>query len=135
MSEDEVTLVYDGQCPACDFYCRTIRISDDAGELHLIDARDDSAIRDEITRMGLDIDEGMVLKRNGRIYHGADAIHALAAISCPHGIFNRQNRWLFRSHNVAARLYPVLRACRNLLLKLLGRHRINNLNIPGNDRF
>ena len=76
-----------------------------------------------------------VLKRNGRIYHGADAIHALAAISCPHGIFNRQNRWLFRSHNVAARLYPVLRACRNLLLKLLGRHRINNLNIPGNDRF
>jgi hypothetical protein len=29
----------------------------------------------------------------------------------------------------------LLRACRNLLLKFLGRMKINNLGVPGNDRF
>ena len=32
-------------------------------------------------------------------------------------------------------LYPLLRAARNLLLKVMGRTKVNNLQIPGNDWF
>jgi hypothetical protein len=84
---------------------------------------------------GLDIDEGMVLKVDGALYYGADAIHALAAMGSAAGAFNRVNRWLFASQSRAQLLYPLLRSVRNLLLKALRRTRINNLHLPDRCRF
>lgn len=131
----EILLVYDKQCPACDFYCNLARIRESAGRLVLVDARDGGPVMDEITAAGLDIDQGMVLKFGGTLYYGSDAIHMLALLGTRSGVFNRLAYWMFRSRRVAAVLYPVLRFFRNLLLKLLGRTRINNLDVPGNDRF
>ncbi|SDW81544.1 DCC1-like thiol-disulfide oxidoreductase family protein [Marinobacter mobilis] len=131
----EILLVYDRECPACDNYCRMVRIRRDLGELKLVDAREHSEVMAEITGQGLDIDQGMVLKLDGQLYYGADAIHALALISSRSGFFNRLNFWLFRSRRLSAVSYPLLRWCRNLLLKWLGKTRINNLEVPGRERF
>ena len=76
-----------------------------------------------------------LLKVGGRLYYGADAIHALSLMGTGSDAFNRVSYWAFRSQRVARVLYPALRLCRNLLLKLLGRTRINNLGRPGRDRF
>ncbi len=89
----------------------------------------------EITRNGLDIDQGMVLKVDDVLYYGADAICALSLLSSGSGVFNRLNHWIFRSSARAGLLYPLLRGCRNLVLKILGRAKINNLNLQGNERF
>jgi predicted DCC family thiol-disulfide oxidoreductase YuxK len=132
---DEVLLVYDKQCPACDYYCNLVRIRESAGRLVLVDARDGGPIMDEITRAGLDIDQGMVVKVGGTLYYGADAIHVLALMGTSSGLFNRITRLSFRYRPVARVLYPMLRLCRNLLLKSLGKTKINNLEVPGNDRF
>ncbi|MDX1757400.1 MAG: DCC1-like thiol-disulfide oxidoreductase family protein [Marinobacter sp.] len=135
MSENDILLVYDKQCPLCDHYCRMVRIRRDVGCLQLVDAREDSAILREITAQGLDIDQGMVLKLGDRLYYGADAIHALALISSRSGFFNRLNYWVFRSAGLSQIGYPVLRFFRNLLLKMLGKTRINNLHLSGRERF
>lgn len=135
MTKQPILLVYDKQCPACNHYCQIVRIREDVGELRIIDARENSEVRDEITAMGLDIDQGMVLKMNDQIYYGSNAIHALALMSSRSSIFNRINYWIFKSKTRARFLYPILRACRNLLLKVLGKTKINNLKIEGNDRF
>lgn len=135
MSKEEILLVYDKDCPACDNYCQVVRIRESIGELKIINARESSEVLEEITQLGLDIDQGMVLKMGGVIYYGADAIHALALISSRSGVFNKLNYWLFKSKRVSAVLYPVLRFIRNLLLKMLGKTKINNLNSTGNDRF
>lgn len=132
---DPILLVYDKQCPACDFYCMLARIRANVGDLQLVDAREGGAVMEEITAAGLDIDEGMVLKVGEQLYYGADAIHVLSLMSTRTGIFNRLAYWSFRSQRTARILYPALRTMRNLLLKLLGKTRINNLRIPGNDRF
>lgn len=100
-----------------------------------MDAREPSTAMDEITAMGLDIDQGMVLKVDDQLYYGSDAIHALALMSSRSDWFNRLSYQMFRSEAVAAMLYPVLRFFRNLLLKLLGRSKINNLHLPDNERF
>lgn len=131
----EILLVYDKQCPLCHAYGRMLRIRESAGELRMIDAREDTAVREEITAHGLDIDQGMVLKMGDNLYYGADAIHALALISSPSGLFNRLNYWVFKSKTLSRCLYPLLRACRNLLLKLLGKSKINNLEMQDNQRF
>ena len=130
-----IWLVYDKECPVCDDYCRRVRITKSVGELRLIDAREASDIMDEITAAGMDIDQGMVLKVNDVLYYGADAIHALALLSSRSGFFNRLNYYLLRSQRLAQMLYPVMRSLRNLLLKMLGKTKINNLDIAGNDHF
>ncbi len=135
VSQDRILLVYDRQCPVCEMYCTLSRIRAAEGELVLVDAREDSEVMREITASGLDIDQGMVLKIGERLYYGADAIHMLSLLGTRSGLFNRMTFWLFRSPRVATLLYPVLRFFRNLLLKMLGRSRINNLGTPGNSRF
>lgn len=135
MGEHQIFLVYDHQCPVCDAYCRRVKVRPSEGILRIMDARSPSEIRDEVTRRGLDIDQGMVLQTDAGLYYGAEAIHQLALLGARSNPFNLLNSIAFRSKWVADKSYPVLRFCRNLLLKLLGRTKINNLSLPGNDRF
>ena len=135
MNRPEILLVYDKECPACDTYCQIVRIQETVGDLKIIDARQKSEVLDEITELGLDIDQGMVLKMGGQLYYGSEAMHALALISSRSGLLNRINYWIFKSKSVSSWLYPVLRLFRNLLLKMLGKTKINNLGAPNNERF
>ena len=132
---DDVELVYDKECPVCEYYCQRIDIDSSAGHLVRVDARDDTPVMDEITERGLDIDEGMVVKKDGELFYGPEAIHQLALMSNRKGVINRLAYWTFRSRLVSKVLYPVFKACRNLLLKVLGRSRINNLQVDGKDQF
>lgn len=126
MNQPEIILVYDEECPACRAYSRMVRIRKEIGVLKIINAREQSDIRDRITAAGLDIDQGMVLELGGRLYHGRAAMHILALISSRTGWLNRLNYWLFKSRMVSAIVYPVLLSLRNLLLRLRGVRKINN---------
>ena len=135
MSGKQVLLVFDRECPVCRNYCQAVRIRKSVGDLQIVNAREQSDIMHEITARGLDIDQGMVLKLEDKFYYGPDAIHALALLSTRSGILNRLNYWMFRSAWLSRTFYPLLRSLRNLLLKLLGRRRINNLGHAGSDSF
>ncbi len=136
MSESpDIEVVYDKECPVCDYYCKRIDVRQSAGHLQRINARDDSEIMDEITALGLDIDEGMVVRVGDRLHYGADAIHELALLSSGKGFVNALSRLMFSSRGMSRAVYPLFRFMRNMLLKILGRTRINNLQRAGNDRF
>ncbi len=132
---EEILLIYDKECPACDNYCRMVRIRQSLGQLRIINARDNTDAMQEITLRGLDIDQGMVLKMGEQLYYGSDAIHTLALISSRSGLFNRLNHWIFKSEKRSKMLYPILRFCRNFLLKCLGKTKINNLNPTRTEKF
>ena len=132
-----VQVVYDSECPACNAYCTRVRPASDKGvrAFQLVDARRSSAVMHEITRRGLDIDQGMVVTIDGQISYGADAIAALATVSSARGVLGRLNRWSFGAPWRARMFYPVLRNLRNLLLRAMGKTKINNLRVAGNERF
>jgi predicted DCC family thiol-disulfide oxidoreductase YuxK len=134
-SEKHIQLVYDRECPVCEYYCQRIDIHSAAGDLVRVDARENSEVLDEVTALGLDIDAGMVLKVEDEIHYGSAAIHELAQLSSKRGFINRVAHYVFRVRWLANLLYPLLAACRNLLLKILGRSRINNLQLDDNERF
>ncbi|MCE8019930.1 DUF393 domain-containing protein [Halomonas sp. MCCC 1A11036] len=123
----QLRLVYDGECPMCRRYVRWQRIRREVGELELIDARQASEARRELTARGIDLDEGFALQIGKRWYHGNEALHRLTLLGTRSGAFNRTMYRLFASQERAARLYPLLRACRTGLLKLLRRGAIDNL--------
>ena len=110
MSREEILLVYDRECPACNAYCQVVQIRKSVGDLKIVDARENSAVLNEITSAGLDIDQGMVLKMGNQLYYGPDAINMLALIGSRSGVFNRLNYWMFKSKIASKILYPVLRA-------------------------
>ena len=62
MKREEILLVYDRECPACNAYCQVVNIRESVGELRIVDARENSEVMQEITSEGLDIDQGMILK-------------------------------------------------------------------------
>lgn len=134
-SADAMRVVYDKECPVCSAYCELAQHYAEPGQLELIDAREASALMADITRRGLDIDEGMVTEIDGELHYGAAGIRALALASRRQNVFNRLSRLLFGNAKVAAVLYGGLKALRRLLLNLLGIRPINNLEQPEKERF
>ncbi len=123
----QLRLVYDGECPMCRRYVRWHRIRTDVGELELIDARQHSEARRELTAIGIDLDQGFALQIGERWYHGSEALHRLTLLGTHSGMFNRLMYRLFANPERTARLYPLLRACRNGLLRMLGKRPIKNV--------
>ena len=122
----EAWLVYDGECPVCNNYVHFFRAKESI-TLYLVDARKESEIMDEITKRQFNIDEGMVLKIDDALYYGSDAMHALALLGTESDILNKINYRLFRSQAVSRIIYPIGKAFRNILLKILRIPKINNL--------
>ena len=116
----DIWLLYDGDCPFCKSYARLVRLRDALGELRLINARDPSSELDAARQLGYRIDDGMVLCIDGEYFHGDDCINRLALMSSEVSAFNKLNRWVFSSRRRSALLYPILRACRNLTVRLRG---------------
>ena len=123
----KIVVVYDHECPFCRRYCQLLRLRQEFTEVELVNARESHPLCEEINRLGLSLDDGMVVQLENEIYHGADAMHILALLSSSAGWFNRINYMIFKSKRLSAWLYPVLRGGRNVLLLILGRKKINNI--------
>ncbi len=135
MTPQDLLVVYDFQCSICDAYCRRVHVRPAAGRLLRVNAREANPAMQEVTARGLDIDQGLVLKVGDTLYYGSDAIHQLARLGNPGDPFNWLAYWTFRSRSLSHLIYPVLQIGHNLVLKILGSSKVNNLRRPGNERF
>ena len=125
-TDEQLWLVYDEECPFCSSYVKYVRLQENFGKLNLVDARKGGVLVESIKKQGYDLNEGMVLKFQDRYYHGADCINMLALMSTRSGLFNRVNAVIFKNATVSNILYPVLRAGRNLTLKILGKKKLED---------
>jgi predicted DCC family thiol-disulfide oxidoreductase YuxK len=124
----EVWLVYDGECPICKPTANAFKIKQAVGELHIVNAREDHPIMQELKERGLDIDKGMVLKMDGNYYQGAEALNICAMIGTDSDFFNKLNVKLFRSKCLSKIAYPVFMKVRNLALCCKRIGKVDNLN-------
>ena len=112
MARATLHIVYDGDCPFCSSYVALLRLREQY-DVRLVDARKEPAVA---ARYGLDLNEGMVVDLDGKVYHGARAMSLLARLS---GTLSP-----LRSERVASAVYPLFRFGRNVALKVLGRRQI-----------
>ncbi len=117
----DLVVIYDGECPFCSNYVRLYRLRQLVGRVRLVDARGDDPALAQVREARLDLDQGMAVIWQGRLYHGAEALHVLALLGSEDGVFNRVNRWLFSRPRLGRRIYPWMVAGRRLTLRLLGR--------------
>lgn len=114
----------------CSAYCKALAIRQLDSSFEIVNARQYHPILEIINEMGFNMDEGFVLKIGSEYFHGADAIHRLALISTGAGTFNRLNYLIFKSSYLSSILYPLLRTGRNIVLRLLGRKKLEGASLP-----
>lgn len=114
-----ITIVYDGDCPLCARYVRHMRLQQSAGPVQLVNAREFPELVRTYAGKGCSLEEGMVAEYGGRTYHGADCVHLLSVLSAREGWVNRCSAYVLRHRRVAGVVYPLLKAGRSLLLRLL----------------
>ncbi|MBC9246801.1 DUF393 domain-containing protein [Paracoccus sp. 11-3] len=115
-----IEIFYDGECPFCSAYVRMLNLQRNVGQVDLIDMRANDPRFRALVDDGLNPNAGMVVRYGQTNYVGAEAVRILSILSQNGGAFT----WLMRSPHRAAIIYPVLRACRNGALRLLGRKQI-----------
>lgn len=120
----QATLIYDGDCLFCSRYSNHVRLKKAVGELALIDARDGGPDVEGVRARGYDLNEGMVLVMGESYYHGAACLNRLALMSSKSDLFNRLNFFLFQSAFLSRASYPLLRSGRSLVLRILGRSKL-----------
>lgn len=114
-------LIYDGDCPFCSRYASLVRFRAAAGPVALINAREHPEVVAEMTSKGVNLDKGMALDLDGKLYHGADAVNRIALMSTGSGAFNAFTAAVFKSKTMSKTMYPVLRAARRVALCLKGK--------------
>lgn len=112
-------LLYDGECPICAGFVRFAEFRRRHPDLQLIDAREAPALVADLRRQGYEINDGMVLVVDGRLYYGADANTKLASYTS--GLPARKRAAMSA---IGATPYPLLRGVRNVLLRLRGKRPI-----------
>lgn len=117
-------IVYDGDCPFCRAYVTMTKITN-AGPT-LVNARERPDLVRTLAQSGIDLDSGMAVYYQGRIYTGGEAMHLLALLSRPSGLVEKLASALLRRRRFALLVYPALRLGRNLLLKLRNRPPLSN---------
>ena len=118
----QLLLIYDGDCPLCCHFVAAQKLQKQFGELTQLNARDlpqqAPLLLAELQHQGLVLNQSMLLRVDGRWLKGAEVMQLLASLNEPSW---RNRLWLYWFHSASrARFsYPLLRAGRNLLLKLL----------------
>ena len=124
-----VSIVYDGKCPVCSRLAAASRLRDRAATLELIDARSDPVDDVQGNDLGdVNFNQGFAVVVDGEVCLGADGARVLALLTEPTGILFRLFQWLVRGGRRSRFFYPVLRAGRNLLLRLMRVPQIPNRN-------
>lgn len=132
-----VWFVYDGECPVCKHAAQALRIKQEFGELHLLNAREaaDHGLVEQISRLGYDLDEGMVIYARQQYYYGAQALKFMAAHGRQQNGFMFFCRSLFWSASLTKLFYPWMRGVRNWLIARKGQGPIDNLQLKNTPIF
>ena len=112
-------LLYDGECPICAGFVKFAEFRRRHPHIKLLDARHEPALVAELRRDGYEINDGMVLVVDGKLYYGADASEKLASYRSDLPAAKRA-----AMAAIGASPYPLLRGMRNALLWVRGKHLI-----------
>ncbi len=128
-AKPDIWFVFDGECPVCQIGASLFKVRQSVGTLHTVDARTekDHPVMREVNAARLNLDVGMVIKYEGNLYQGEDALALMAKIGADEGAFNKINRRLFQSRAMVNLCYPSMRFARNVALAVKGVGKIRNL--------
>ena len=118
--ENATCVVFDGQCPFCRVYVASLDSEAGSGHpaLNKVDARSAPELVEQLADKGIDINTGIVFIKDGAIFQDSEALTLLAKQhAAPRWLVSLHHR-LLRYSFLSLAIYPILRALRNVYLRL-----------------
>ena len=117
----EISIIYDDGCPVCSYYIEFSHIKKKYGKINYIKARNNQVILDFIQSLNLDINEGMIVVFEKRIYYGHNAVNLISILGEKDTFKNTVVISIFKYKIISKLLYPLLKLGRRILLFIIGR--------------
>jgi predicted DCC family thiol-disulfide oxidoreductase YuxK len=128
MKNNNVTIVYDGECPFCSDFVALNRLKESGYTLTIINARDTKNPVVVDLRKSYDIDNGMIVIYREKVLYGSSAARFISS-SYSHKVLRASlYRLILGNQKIANILYPVLVFLRKLYFRLVGKKFINEDN-------
>jgi len=116
--KEEIVIYYDKDCPICKEYIKYIKLKEKF-HIQVCNAREYINKMEQFKKDGFDINEGIILEYNGKIYQGDKAIFIMDSLIESKTIFDKFVSFLITIPYLLKLTYPLLKLCRLLLLKTL----------------
>ncbi len=120
MTKPVLEILYDGDCPFCSHYVKMLWLQKNF-DCRLQNAREHLDLVEKFRAQGMEVSDGFIVTLHGRALHGADALSLLSRLSESDRVLNRTLTVAFRNRHFARLSYPIMKAGRLVVLKLLGR--------------
>lgn len=115
-------ILYDGECPLCAYFAKRVR--NKSNNMDIINARKASELKAWVEEQNININKGLVVVDNNKIFSGYQAL-SLLANRLPTDTIPPLPIHFFRHPKISCLVYPVLKVIRLLLLKIRGKSKIN----------
>ena len=119
--DNEISIIYDNGCPVCSFYISISHIKEKFGKVNLIKARDNHKILNYVNSLNIDINEGMIVIFNKKLYYGPDALNIISILGKKNSFINFITANIFRFKFFSVLIYPLLKIGRRIILFILGK--------------
>ncbi len=120
-------VLYDGDCPICRGYMSLARLRAVCPDVSVLDARAHPNLVSQLRHDGYEVNDSIIVQvaqpdgRGRLVLMGADATRMIHDLGSANGPTRRLALWVIGGAPWRHALYPYLRACRNLLLRLARR--------------
>ena len=119
-------LLYDKDCPFCRNYMKYQEMKENFSDIKILNARDNMELVKELKMLNYNIDDGMILKIDDKIYFGDEVINFLAKNGKNKNFVSSLTNILFKSYFISKMLYPIFKYFRFLYFKIFLKKFIND---------
>ena len=119
-----VEIYYDGDCPFCTYFVILSKLK----KKYKVSIKNLRIFPDkvkEFKKKSYDVNEGMVVIFENKIYHGHEAVYIITKLSDKRYFSSILYKILFPNMLITNIFYPFLRLFRNITLKILRRKKIH----------
>ncbi len=119
-------LLYDKDCPFCRNYMKYQEMKENFSDIKILNARDNMELVKELKMLNYNIDDGMILKIEDKIYFGDEVLNFLAKNGKNKNFVSSLTNILFKSYFISKMLYPIFKYFRFLYFKIFLKKFIND---------
>ena len=101
-------------------------MKDNFSDIKILNARDNMELVKELKMLNYNIDDGMILKLDDKIYFGDEVINFLAKNGKNRNFVSSLTNILFKSYLISKTLYPIFKYFRFLYFKIFFKKFIND---------
>jgi predicted DCC family thiol-disulfide oxidoreductase YuxK len=117
-------VLYDGECPICRSYMALAGLRRLRPDFKVLDARHEPEIVAALRVAGYDVNDSIIVKLGSTTYAGADATRLISVLGSNNPLMPRIALYILGGAPWSRALYPLLRATRNGLLRVLGKPKV-----------